>query len=156
MMIRLFFSATLLATLASSAFAQDSTSRSAEIPHNSARSASDSSAPPRHNWFASLIRKIARQSEEPAATPATPVARDTAMARDTAVASEGTVARNFKSRKDSIGWENARSVADRAEGYRIVVDLLNREMHVIDHADTIRTASVATAMRTSLAYGNRV
>ena len=62
----------------------------------------------------------------------------------------------FKSRKDSLSWENAREAAERSKGYRIVVNIYDKQLYVIDGKDTLRKAPVATAMNASLAYGNKV
>lgn len=61
----------------------------------------------------------------------------------------------FKSNKDSMAWEAARGVADRATGFHVVVDLFNRQLAVIDGRDTLRLASAATALNTTLTYGGR-
>jgi hypothetical protein len=63
--------------------------------------------------------------------------------------------RHFKSRKDSLAWLGARSVAERADGFRVVVDLFARVLYVIAGSDTLRTAPAATALNTTLTYGGR-
>jgi lipoprotein-anchoring transpeptidase ErfK/SrfK len=64
-------------------------------------------------------------------------------------------ANRFKSRKDSLAWLSARSVAEGANGFRVVVDLFARVLYVIDGNDTLRTAPAATALNTTLTYGGR-
>jgi lipoprotein-anchoring transpeptidase ErfK/SrfK len=63
--------------------------------------------------------------------------------------------RNFRSRNDRAAFESAKAVADRATGYRIVVDIGGHLLWVIDGNDTLRTASVATAKNTTLSYGSK-
>ena len=43
----------------------------------------------------------------------------------------------------------------RSTGYRIVVDLFQRELYVLDRDDTLRVAPAATAMNATLSYGGR-
>jgi hypothetical protein len=71
------------------------------------------------------------------------------------VAARAVVERRFKSKKDSAEWLNARSVAERGSGFRIVVDLFARQLYVIDRDDTLRVAPAATALNTTLSYGGR-
>lgn len=63
--------------------------------------------------------------------------------------------RRFTSRSDRREYEAARAVADRATGYRVVVDIADHRLWVIDGSDTLRTATVATAMNTTLSYGGK-
>jgi lipoprotein-anchoring transpeptidase ErfK/SrfK len=63
--------------------------------------------------------------------------------------------RNFRSRGDRASYESARGLAERATGYRIVVDIEDHRLWVIDGSDTLRTATVATAMNTTLSYGGK-
>ena len=136
----------LLASLAVPAAAQG-TGRS--LDSNGVRTAADSTARGGHNWFVSLLRKVARRSDDDStATDAT--------GSDVVATSAATTARSFKSRKDSLGWENARTTAEKSEGFRIIVDLFGKELRVIDGNDTLRTAPVATAMNATLEYGGKV
>jgi hypothetical protein len=64
--------------------------------------------------------------------------------------------RNFTSRRDSLGWESARTSAKGSKGFRIVVSIYGKELYVIDGNDTVRKAPVATAMNATLEYGNKV
>jgi lipoprotein-anchoring transpeptidase ErfK/SrfK len=63
--------------------------------------------------------------------------------------------RNFRSRSDRAEYEAARSRAERATGYRIVVDIEDHRLYVIDGSDTLRAAPVATASNTTLSYGGK-
>jgi lipoprotein-anchoring transpeptidase ErfK/SrfK len=65
------------------------------------------------------------------------------------------VRRTFSSNSDRAAYESARAVAERATGYRVVVDIGAKQLFVIDGSDTLRTAPVATAKNTSLSYGGR-
>jgi lipoprotein-anchoring transpeptidase ErfK/SrfK len=71
------------------------------------------------------------------------------------VAAPVRLVRNFRSRNDRAAFEAAKAVADRATGYRIVVDIGDRRLWVIDGNDTLRTATVATAKNTTLNYGSK-
>jgi hypothetical protein len=63
--------------------------------------------------------------------------------------------RNFRNRTDRAEYDAARAKAERATGYRIVVDIGDHQLWVIDGADTLRSATVAPAMYTTLSYGNK-
>jgi lipoprotein-anchoring transpeptidase ErfK/SrfK len=63
--------------------------------------------------------------------------------------------RNFRSRSDRAEYEAARAVAERSTGYRIVVDIGDHRLYVIDGSDTLRSAPVATASNTTLSYGGK-
>lgn len=148
-------SALLIVSFAVTAQSQD-TGRTLDTSNVRARTTADSLEAQRtgHNWFVSLLRKIARRSDEPAADSAATV---DSVAGSVVLATEAAAtARSFKSRKDSIAWEGARAVADKSEGYRILVDLFAKTLRVVDREDTLRSASVATAMNASLEYGGRV
>jgi lipoprotein-anchoring transpeptidase ErfK/SrfK len=71
------------------------------------------------------------------------------------VAPARLVRRTFSSRSDRAAYESARAVAGRATGYRVVVDIGDHRLYVIDGADTLRSAPVATAKNTTLTYGGR-
>ena len=153
-MTRIFSSLLLVSSVALSAQAQDS-NRVVTAAGTKARAAADSADQQEgRSWFVSLLRKIARRSDEVAlsdtAGAVTPDASEVVAteAAKTAVA--------FKSRRDSVAWENARTAADKSTGYRIVVDLFAKELRVIDRNDTLRTASAATAMNATLEFGGRV
>ncbi len=152
MMRTLWLSSIALATAATIASAQNPAARDSSV------SLSDSSAAGRangHSWFVSLLRKIARRSDEAdsASVAVKPADEDAA---DVAATPAPATARSFSSRKDSLAWAGARKVAERAKGYRVVVDLFAKQLAVIDRAgDTLRTAPVATAMNASLSYGGK-
>jgi lipoprotein-anchoring transpeptidase ErfK/SrfK len=71
------------------------------------------------------------------------------------VAAPVRAVRNFRSRSDRAAFESARAVADRAAGYRIVIDIGDHRLWVIDGSDTLRAATVATAKNTTLSYGGK-
>jgi lipoprotein-anchoring transpeptidase ErfK/SrfK len=140
----------LLASIASPAVAQRSTrpARPA-IVDTAITSLPGDSLSQGHNWFVSLLRKIARKSDDNGMT-------GDGGGSDVSATESATSVMSFKSRKDSISWENARSTADNSKGFRIVVDLFGKTLRVIDGNDTLRTAPVATAKNESLEYGGRV
>jgi len=116
-----------------------------------------------HNWFVSLLRKIARKSDEDAALVADTTSMNSGgSGADNSVASEVTAieapatAKSFKSKKDSLAWDKARENAEESKGYRIVVDLFGKTLRVIDRDDTLRTATVATAKNETLEFGGKV
>jgi lipoprotein-anchoring transpeptidase ErfK/SrfK len=154
-----WLSSLLLATSTSLAAAQgvevthDSTSDSTHATAGSTREG--------RNWFVSLLRKIARRSDDTLTVAVAPsdVSTDTTTTAEPS-APESTVPmprarKSFKSRKDSLEWRAARTVAERSKGYRIVVDLFEHQLYVIDREDTLRMASAATAMNATLSYGGR-
>jgi len=154
-----WLSSLLLATGSSLAAAQG-----VEVTHDSTSDATHPSATsPREgrNWFVSLLRKIGRRSDDTLSVALAPTMApgDTDTAADSsepaAVPMPARAARSFKSRRDSLEWREARRVAGRSTGYRIVVDLFQHELYVIDRDDTLRTASAATAMNSTLSYGGR-
>ena len=62
----------------------------------------------------------------------------------------------FSSRKDSLEWAAARRVATRANAFRVVVSIKDRQLWVIDRSgDTLRTADVAVAKDEVLKYNGR-
>jgi L,D-transpeptidase catalytic domain len=106
-----------------------------------------------HSWLVSLLRKIARRSDDSLATTVDSTDAESSVAEVAAPAR--ATARVFRSRKDSLEYTSARTAADRAEGYRIVVDIFAHQLHVINHEDTLLTAPAATAMNATLTYGGR-
>ena len=158
---QIWLSSLLLATVTSLANAQG-----VEVTHDSTSDSTRSSAAqPREgrNWFVSLLHKIGRRSDDSVTTASlsAPAVADTEPgdAADSAVGESPMrprrVARSFKSRRDSIEWRAARNVAARSTGYRIVVDLSQHELYVLDRTDTLRIAPAATAMNATLTYGGR-
>ena len=104
-----------------------------------------------------LLNRLARNAVDSAASEA---ASDSVTQAGTAVDEPATPpsatnARHFKSRKDSLEWVSARVAADRADEFRVVVDLFARQLYVIERRDTLRVASAATALNTTLTYGGR-
>jgi lipoprotein-anchoring transpeptidase ErfK/SrfK len=103
-----------------------------------------------------LLSRITRRGPDSAATAA---ASDSIEDPGVSVPEPGSpvvaLAHSFKSPKDSIAWEVARGVAERADEFRVVVDLFARQLYVIDKHDTLRTAPAATALNTTLTYGGR-
>lgn len=103
----------------------------------------------------------ARAQERPRATDSLAVSTDSAaepgIIRSLASKAAAPVrfVRNFRSRSDRAGFEAARAVAERATGYRVVVDIGGHRLWVIDGSDTLRSAPVATAKNTTLSYGGR-
>jgi hypothetical protein len=136
----------VLALGAPAAIAQGADSARDSSPSSIARE--DSSRASR-GWLVALLRKISRRSDDSLSAAdsdenGTPVAAPALTAR-----------RTFTSRKDRLEYESARAAAERATGYRIVVDIFAHELYVIDKGDTLRTAPVATAMNATLSYGGR-
>ena len=112
----------------------------------------DSTVAGRH-WLVSLFRKVARRLDEGVAADA-----DSANATLNSVnvaAPRKTIPRTFNSRRDRLEHASARATAERAKGFRVVVDISDHRLYVIDGADTLRTTSVATAKNTSLSFGGR-
>jgi hypothetical protein len=108
------------------------------------------------SWLTSLLRKIARKSDDSTAVAATLTDSTDDEPEPVRTAPAAAAARAFKSRKDSVQWASARNVALRADGYRIVVDIFAHELYVIDaNGDTLRKASAATATNATLTYGGR-
>ena len=108
----------------------------------------DSARSPGGNWLLALLKKIARRSDDSVAT-------DLPADGTTPAYLANATRRVFTSRKDSLAYESARAAADRANGYRIVVDIFAHQLYVIDGGDTLYAAPVATAMNATLTYGGR-
>jgi lipoprotein-anchoring transpeptidase ErfK/SrfK len=102
------------------------------------------------NWLVALLKKIARRSDDSVAVS---TESDGDVAEPARLAA--STRRVFTSRKDSIAYESARSLADRASGYRLVVDIFAHQLYVIDGGDTLYAAPVATAMNATLTFGNK-
>ena len=153
-MTRLLSTLLLVSSVAVTAQAQDA-GRVLTAEGAKARATADSmdSAKAGHSWFGSLLRKIARRSDDVTSDTAGAVTPD---ASDVVATEAAKTAMTFKSRKDSLSWDNARTVAEKSSGYRVIVDVFNKELRVIDRDDTLRTASIATAMNATLEYGGRV
>lgn len=61
----------------------------------------------------------------------------------------------YRSTRDSVAGELARAAVERATGLRIAVSLEDRELAVLDGADTLLVAPIAIGMDTTLRYGSR-
>ena len=107
-----------------------------------------------------LLSRITRRGQDSAATAAAAAAAsDSIEGAGVSVPEPGSpvlvVERSFKSRKDSVAWEVARGIAERADEFRVVVDLFARQLYVIQGHDTLHAAPAATALNTTLTYGGR-
>jgi hypothetical protein len=107
------------------------------------------------SWLVALLKKIARRSDDSVVVAPTTTTESDGSVSDDAVTLAAATRRVFTSRKDSLAYESARSAADRANGYRLVVDIFAHQVYVIDREDTLYTAPVATAMNATLSYGGK-
>jgi len=103
------------------------------------------SATSQHNWVVNVLRKVTLRGDGPSAA-------DSAA---TTAAAPAKVVRTFDSKRDRLEYESARRTADRASGYRIVVDIEEHQLYVIDGSDTLHSASVATASGNTLKFGGK-
>ena len=92
-------------------------------------------------------RTVAYTSNGEVAADSVPEASRAAAAR--------TTRRVFESKSDRREYEAARATADRATGFRIVVDIFGNQLYVIDGRDTLRTAPVATGSHKTLTFGGK-
>jgi lipoprotein-anchoring transpeptidase ErfK/SrfK len=155
-----WLSSLMLAAASSLASAQGS-----EVTNDSTSDSTPAATAQRagRNWFVSLMQRVGGRRSDDTVTTAS--AGSSAPSEIDANAAEPAVpgsavrprrvVRSFKSRKDSLEWRAARSVALRSTGYRIIVDLFARELYVLDRDDTLRVAPAATAMNSTLSYGGR-
>jgi hypothetical protein len=123
---------------------------------------------------AAVPRSVAKPGAKGAAKPGARLAAkpgsDTTLATDTtllAMASPGgevaappparssTGYARYRSTRDSLAGESSRAGAARAKGMRIAVSLEDRELAVLDGADTLLVAPIAIGMDTTLRYGSR-
>src|SRR6476469_9116382 len=137
----------LLALAATAASAQ----RSAAPADTVAIAQTDSVRPSGGNWLVALLKKIARRSDDTVATSDGDVETAATESASLSLATR----RVFTSRRDSLAYESARATADRASGYRVVVDIFAHQLYVIDGGDTLYAAPVATAMNATLTYGKK-
>ena len=137
----------LLAFAATTASAQ----RSAATADTVAIAQADSVRPSNGNWLVALLKKIARRSDDTVATSDGDVENAATESASLSLATR----RVFTSRRDSLAYESARATADRATGYRVVVDSFAHQLYVIDGGDTLYAAPVATAMNATLTYGKK-
>jgi hypothetical protein len=127
-----------------------SAQRSGAVDDSLAVSQGDSTRASSGNWLVALLKKIARRSDGDS------LATGDADDAPTESADLGlTTHRVFSSRRDSLAFESARTAAERANGYHIVVDIFAHQLYVIDAGDTVHAAPVATAMNATLSYGGR-
>ena len=105
---------------------------------------------------ATLRAQLAAQSADTLAV-ATDSAAEPGLVRSIAskIAAPVRFVRNFRSGSDRAGYNAARAVAERATGYRVVVDIGDHRLYVIDGSDTLRSAPVATASNATLHYGGK-
>jgi hypothetical protein len=105
---------------------------------------------------ATLRAQLTAQSADTLAV-ATDSAAEPGLVRSIAskIAAPVRFVRSFRSGSDRAGYEAARAVAERATGYRVVVDIGAHRLYVIDGSDTVRIAPVATASNTTLRYGGK-
>ena len=87
--------------------------------------------------------------------PETGLLRSIASAATAPIRAPAALVRRFRNNADRAAYESARAVAERATGYRIVVDIGDKMLYVIDGNDTLRTAPVATAKNTTLTFGGK-
>ena len=109
------------------------------------------STTPRRNWVVNVLRKVALRGDAPSAA-------DSAASADSATAANAPprkLVRTFDSKRDRLEYESARRAADRASGFRIVVDIEDHKLYAINDADTLRIAPVATASNNTLSFGGK-
>ena len=87
--------------------------------------------------------------------PETGLLRSIASAATAPIRAPAALVRRFRNNSDRAAYESARAVAERATGYRVVVDIGDKRLYVIDGSDTLRTAPVATAKNTTLTFGGK-
>jgi len=113
-----------------------------------------------HSLIARIARRTADSTSIANGVPALPGAAladsiDAAAVESVTMAIPPDLAQLFKSRQDSVGWARGRIGAQRANGFRVVVDLFQHHLFAIRNDDTLRAASVATALNTTLSFGGR-
>jgi hypothetical protein len=150
----------LVATLAGDARAQ-----SADPQIDPVQAVAVEVAPTRSSSrLSSLIARIARRTADSTSVangfpqlPGTALAdsTDDAAVDSVTMAIPPDIGQLFKSRQDSVGWARGRVGATRANGFRVVVNLFQHQLFVIRDDDTLRAASVATALNTTLSFGGR-
>lgn len=102
---------------------------------------------PQHNWLVNVVRKVTLRGDDSYATDssaATPAAAPARKARY-----------EFDSKADRREFESARAVAERAKGFRIVVNIEDHRLYVISGGDTLHEAPVATASGNTLKFGGK-
>jgi hypothetical protein len=98
----------------------------------------------------------ARSDDEAPRRTVTLAAQDTTPAPDSqAMALAAASERRFHSRADSLEFVSAKNLADRSNGFRLIVSIEDKRLWAIVGEDTVLSAPVATAKGTSLKYGKR-
>ncbi|MDQ6633819.1 MAG: hypothetical protein M3Z10_03570, partial [Gemmatimonadota bacterium] len=138
----LFLRLSLLTLVSASAAAAQSSTSARDTLSTVAKE--DSTQQAGRGWLVSLLRKIARRSDDSLTTTVDSTDAETSVAEVAAPAH--ATSRVFRSRKDSLEYSAAHAAAERADGYRIVVDIFAHQLHVISKDDTLLTAPAATAM----------
>ena len=82
-------------------------------------------------------------------------AQSTAQAMERDGGSDSAGRRRFASATDSADWEQARGLAERARGFRLVISLDDRRLWAIIENDTLLDAPVGVASGLSLDYQGR-
>lgn len=139
---RLLVSLAFLSAAAPAALAQ------APAPVSDTLVVETDSAIANRNWLGSLLRRVTLRGDGAADSLPVPDSLTEAVR-------PRATRRVFNSKRDRIEYESARAVALRASGYRVVVDIGDRQLYVIDDNDTLMTAPVATAKNTTLTFGRR-
>ena len=143
-----------LAPMAALAMSLPAAAQSAQQPQQvQQQQASDSlavevdSTTPHHNWLVNVVRRVALRGNDEAKADSTSTSAAAAPARKSRPV--------FDSKADRREYEAARATAERAKGYRIVVDIEDHRLYVIDGRDTLRNAPVATASGNTLRFGGK-
>jgi lipoprotein-anchoring transpeptidase ErfK/SrfK len=117
-----------------------------QVPQVSDSLAVEVDSTPQRNWVVNVLRKVTLRSDEPSAA-------DSVAAGAAAPAKK--IVRTFDSKRDRLEYEAARRTADRATGFRLVVDIQDHTLYAINGTDTLRTAPVATASNNTLRFGGK-
>lgn len=141
------------------------------VAHVTVRDVASPARPAPRAKPAGAPKTSAKPGAKAAAKPAARPARDTALAAAdseapivTALGGEvvapsparsTTGYSRYRSTRDSLAGERSRAGAERAKGVRVAVSLENRELAVLDGADTLLVAPIAIGMDTTLRYGSR-
>jgi lipoprotein-anchoring transpeptidase ErfK/SrfK len=148
-------SSLVLATLATAlpvVAAQAQATQPQPVQTSSDSLAVEADSVPQHNWVVNVLRKVTFRGDDAAAADSAAAASAASSAN---AASARRIPRTFDSKRDRAEYMSARAKADRASGYRIVVDIEDHRLYVIDGQDTLRSAPVATASNETLRYGGK-
>ncbi|MGZ8376349.1 MAG: L,D-transpeptidase [Gemmatirosa sp.] len=113
--------------------------------------------------LAALALALPAHAQSQAMPPSGTVASATALGSDTlaaqvlAASTRPTVplTSRFRSAADSVTHERTREMADRHTGMRVVVLLDERQLAVMNGADTLMVAPVAIGMDTTVVFGSK-